>query len=87
MPIELLSVGDPPCYMAVAAIVKVTLTIVLEMMHLVLPCSDKQEDKQRQLLRTVSDSPARPVQPVRRPEDSHLPTSTGQLETSAAGMV
>lgn len=50
-------------------------------------CSSKQEDKQRQLLRTISDSPARPLQPVRRPDDDHLPVSTSQLEANAAGMV
>ena len=51
-------------------------------------CSNKQEDKQRQLLRTISDSPARPLQPVRRPDDDgYLPMSTSQVEANPAGMV
>ncbi len=52
-----------------------------------LLCSDKQEDKQRQLLRTVSDSPNRSLPPVRRTEDAHLPVSSSTLEVPVAGMV
>ena len=46
-------------------------------------CSNKQEDKQRQLLRTISDSPARPMQS----DDEYIPVSTSQLEANLAGMV
>ncbi len=49
--------------------------------------SDKQEDKQRQLLRTISDSPSRPLPPIRRNEEAHLPVSSGPLEAAGAGMV
>ncbi|DBA69525.1 TPA: hypothetical protein ACH3X2_012726 [Trebouxia sp. C0005] len=49
--------------------------------------SDKQEDKQRQLLRTISDSPSRPLPPIRRNEEAHLPVSSGPLEATGAGMV
>ncbi len=49
--------------------------------------SDKQEDKQRQLLRTISDSPSRPLPPIRHNEEAHLPVSSGPLEAAGAGMV
>ena len=49
--------------------------------------SDKQDDKQRQLLRTISDSPSRPLPPIRRTEEAQLPVSSGPLEAAGAGMV